>query len=63
MKFGYRMEKLKNSGSGYLRETGYHEGIVTLAEIFISSLKKGFISSWQSLNYQEPQNFIEIHNR
>lgn len=26
--------KIKNIGSGYLRETGYHEGIVTLAEIF-----------------------------
>lgn len=26
--------KIKNIGSGYLRETGYHEGIVTLAEVF-----------------------------
>jgi arylsulfatase A-like enzyme len=26
--------KIKNIGSGYLRETGYHEGIVTLAEMF-----------------------------
>jgi len=26
--------KVKNIGSGYLRETGYHEGIVTLAEVF-----------------------------
>jgi len=26
--------KVKNLGSGYLRETGYHEGIVTLPEIF-----------------------------
>lgn len=26
--------KIKNIGSGYLRETGYQEGIVTLAEIF-----------------------------
>jgi arylsulfatase A-like enzyme len=26
--------KIKNIGSGYLRETGYHQGIVTLAEIF-----------------------------
>lgn len=26
--------KVKNIGSGYLRETGYHEGIKTLAEIF-----------------------------
>ncbi|WP_242093849.1 sulfatase family protein [Aestuariivivens sediminicola] len=26
--------KVKNIGSGYLRETGYHEGIVTLGEVF-----------------------------
>ncbi|WP_242157503.1 sulfatase [Aestuariivivens sediminis] len=26
--------KIKNIGSGYLRETGYHEGITTLPEIF-----------------------------
>ncbi|HMP30362.1 MAG TPA: sulfatase-like hydrolase/transferase, partial [Saprospiraceae bacterium] len=26
--------KIKNIGSGLLRETGYHQGIVTLAEIF-----------------------------
>ena len=26
--------KIKNIGSGYLRETGYHEGIVTLGEVF-----------------------------
>ena len=26
--------KVKNIGSGYLRETGYHEGIETLAEVF-----------------------------
>jgi arylsulfatase A-like enzyme len=26
--------KIKNIGSGYLRESGYHEGIVTLAEVF-----------------------------
>ena len=26
--------KIKNIGSGYLRETGYHQGIVTLAEMF-----------------------------
>ncbi|GGK27384.1 sulfatase [Yeosuana aromativorans] len=27
-------DRIKNIGSGYLRETGYHEGIITLAEIF-----------------------------
>ena len=26
--------KIKNMGSGYLRETGYKEGIITLAEVF-----------------------------
>lgn len=34
--------KTKNLGSGYLRETGYHDGIVTLAEIF---KQEGYITA------------------
>ena len=34
--------KIKNLGSGYLRETGYHDGIVTLAEIF---KQQGYITA------------------
>jgi iduronate 2-sulfatase len=34
--------KIKNVGSGYLRESGYHEGIVTIADIF---KEQGYISA------------------
>ena len=34
--------KIKNVGSGYLRELGYHEGIVTIADIF---KEQGYISA------------------
>ncbi|GAA4270513.1 sulfatase family protein [Hyunsoonleella aestuarii] len=34
--------KVKNLGSGYLRETGYHEGIVTLADVF---KEQGYVSA------------------
>ena len=34
--------KVKNIGSGYLRESGYHEGIVTLADIF---KEQGYVSA------------------
>ena len=34
--------KIKNLGSGYLRETGYHEGIVTLADVF---KQQGYITA------------------
>lgn len=34
--------RVKNMGSGYLRETGYREGIVTLAEMF---REQGYISA------------------
>jgi iduronate 2-sulfatase len=34
--------RIKNIGSGYLRESGYHEGIVTLADIF---KKQGYVSA------------------
>ena len=34
--------KVKNVGSGYLRESGYHEGIVTIADIF---KEQGYVSA------------------